>query len=141
MLMSTVIIKEMKKIVFFLMLVSLPLSQCKSQVSFIGNWSWSSSTAEYSITLNQAADSVYGNHCAIVQSGQKMDCAEQNVTSIRGVISSDTARVVFTSAFSNAQGTAIITKSSDTTLVWKIITLPSGEFYIPREVTLTKVSK
>jgi hypothetical protein len=46
--------------------------------------------------------------------------------------------VTFISQFSQKKGNASITKINDSTIEWKIITKPKGEYYLPKQMVLKK---
>jgi hypothetical protein len=72
--------------------------------------------------------------------GQKIDCAikDNDVTIIGNANNSTSVKVTFISQFSQKKGTATITKMNDSTLQWRIITKPKGEYYLPNQMVLNK---
>jgi hypothetical protein len=46
--------------------------------------------------------------------------------------------VTFISQFYQKKGNASITKMNDSTIEWKILTKPKGEYYLPNQMVLKK---
>jgi hypothetical protein len=69
-----------------------------------------------------------------------VDCVldDKDVTITGTANNSASMLVTFISQFSQKTGTATITKINDSTIQWKILTKPKGEFYIPSQMVLKK---
>lgn len=105
------------------------------QADFTGQWEDPASA--FSMDLSQKAGLLQGTHTVIAQNGNKIDSLDN---SIKGSIQADKATVTFQSSFASDPGTAQITMIDANTIFWKIITPPSGEFYLPAQATLVKKS-
>ena len=72
--------------------------------------------------------------------GRKVDCVldYKDVTIAGTVNNSASMLVTFISQFSQKKGTASITKINDSTIEWKILTKPKGEYYLPNQMVLKK---
>jgi FlaG/FlaF family flagellin (archaellin) len=69
-----------------------------------------------------------------------VDCALEDAdVTINGYANnSASVKVTFLSQFSQNKGTATITKMNDSTIQWRILTKPKGEYYLPNKMVLTK---
>ena len=115
-------------------------SAIKSTTDFSGKWHAETANTSFDIKLIQVKGRVSGSHCSIQLGGSKVDCVlkDSDVT-ITGVANnSASVHVTFISQFSQKPGTATITKMNDSTIEWKILTKPKGEFYIPSRMVLKK---
>jgi hypothetical protein len=72
--------------------------------------------------------------------GRKVDCAleDADVTITGTANNSASVKVTFISQFSQNKGTATITKMNDSTIQWRILTKPKGEYYLPNQMVLKK---
>jgi hypothetical protein len=115
-------------------------SAIKPFTNFSGKWHAETANASFDIKLTQIKGRVSGSHCAIQLGGSKMDCVikDSDVTITGTANNSASVQVTFISQFSQKPGTATITKINDSTIQWKILTKPNGEFYIPSQMVLTK---
>jgi hypothetical protein len=104
-------------------------------VDFTGHWEDPASA--FSLDLSQNAGQLQGKHVVVAQGGNKIDSLDN---SIKGSIQADKATVTFQSSFASDAGTAQITMIDANTIFWKIITPPSGEYYLPAQATLIKKS-
>ena len=107
---------------------------------FSGKWHAESENASFDIKLTQIKGRVSGSNCAIQLGGSKVDCVlkDSDVTITGTANNSASMHVIFESQFSQKPGTASITKMNDSTIQWKILTKPKGEFYIPSQMVLKK---
>lgn len=112
----------------------------KPFTDFSGKWHAESENASFDIKLTQIKGMVSGSHCAIELGGSKMDCVikDSDVTITGTANNSGSVQVTFISQFSQKPGTATITKTNDSTIQWKILTKPNGEFYLPSKMVLKK---
>ena len=112
----------------------------KPFTDFSGKWHTESANASFDIKLTQVKGRVSGSHCSIQLGGSKVDCVlkDSDVTITGTANNSASVYVTFISKFSQKSGTATITKMNDSTIEWKILTKPKGEFYIPSRMVLKK---
>ena len=97
-------------------------------------------TASFDLNLTQIKGRVSGSHCAVQMGGQKIDCAikDNDVTITGNANNSSSLQVTFISQFSQTKGMATITKMNDSTLQWRILIKPKGEYYLPNQMVLKK---
>ena len=114
---------------------TIPAASSSAPVNFSGQWYDAASL--FSLDLSQTGDQLQGTHGVVAQNGNKLDMLEN---SIKGNIQVNNATITFQSSFATSLGTAQITWIDANTIFWKIITPPSGEYYLPAEATLTKQS-
>ena len=107
---------------------------------FSGKWHAETATASFDLNLTQIKGRVSGSHCAVQMGGQRVDCAlkDDDVTITGNANNSASVKVTFISQFSQTKGMATITKMNDSTLQWRIITKPKGEYYLPNQMVLKK---
>ena len=130
--------KSLLPILFTTLLLSFSTSN--SFTDFSGKWHAKTVTASFDLKLTQIKGRVSGSHCAIQLGGSKVDCVlkDNDVTIIGNANNSTSVKVTFISQFSQKKGTATITKMNDSTIEWKILTKPKGEYYLPNQMVLTK---
>jgi type 1 fimbria pilin len=130
--------KSLLPILFTTLLLSFSTSN--SFTDFSGKWHAEIVTASFDLKLIQVKGRVSGSHCAIQLGGSKVDCVlkDNDVTIIGNANNSTSVKVTFISQFSQKKGTATITKMNDSTLQWRIITKPKGEYYLPNQMVLKK---
>ncbi len=118
----------------------LSFSTSNAFIDFSGKWHAETATASFDLNLTQIKGRVSGSHCSVQMGGQKIDCAikDNDVTIIGNANNSTSVKVTFISQFSQKKGTATITKMNDSTLQWRIITKPKGEYYLPNQMVLKK---
>ena len=88
-------------------------------------------------------DSVVGNHCCIAQNGNKIDCAIDEERTLFFLNYNKNKREVnlnVKSTFSDSLGTVSIAIDKNI-LIWKLITPPHGEYYLPKYARLHKNKK
>jgi len=109
-------------------------------IDFSGKWHAETATASFDLSLTQLKGRISGSHCAVQLGGRKVDCAleDADVTITGTANNSASVKVTFISQFSQNKGTATITKMNDSTIQWKILTKPKGEYYLPNQMVLTK---
>ena len=107
---------------------------------FSGKWHAETANTSFDLDLTQVKGRVSGSHCSIQLGGSKVDCVLKgsDVTITGTANNSASVLVTFISQFSQKPGTATITKMNDSTIQWKILTKPKGEFYIPSQMVLKK---
>ena len=112
----------------------------KPFADFSGIWHAETANTSFDIKLIQVNGRVSGSHCAIQLGGSKVDCVlnDNDVTITGTANNSASVQVTFISQFSQKPGKATITKMNDSTIEWKILTKPKGEFYLPSQMLLKK---
>ena len=130
--------KSLLPILFTTLLLSFSTSN--SFTDFSGKWHAKTVTASFDLKLTQIKGRVSGSHCAIQLGGSKVDCVlkDNDVTIIGNANNSTSVKVTFISQFSQNKGTATITKMNDSTILWRILTKPKGEYYLPNQMVLKK---
>ena len=130
--------KSLLPILFTTLLLSFSTSN--SFTDFSGKWHAKTVTASFDLKLTQIKGRVSGSHCAIQLGGSKVDCVlkDNDVTIIGNANNSTSVKVTFISQFSQKKGTATITKMNDSTLQWRILIKPKGEYYLPNQMVLKK---
>jgi len=115
-------------------------SAIKSTTDFSGKWHAETANTSFDIKLIQVKGRVSGSHCAIQLGGYKVDCLlnDKDVTITGTANNSASVQVTFISQFSQKPGTATINKINDSTIEWKILTKPNGEFYLSSQMVLKK---
>lgn len=113
--------------------VQINIAQYMADFSLDGHWE--DAAQNFSLDLGQEWKNIYGHHTVVAQGGSKIDSLDE---SISGSLQGKVATVRFKSSFTNDTGTAQITYVDVNTMQWKIITPPSGEYYLPAEATLTR---
>lgn len=107
---------------------------------FSGKWHAESASTSFDLNLTQVKGRISGSHCAIQLGGSKVDCVlkDSDVTISGFANNSASVNITFICQFSQKSGTATITKMNDSTIEWKILTKPKGEFYLPSQMVLKK---
>jgi hypothetical protein len=107
---------------------------------FSGKWHAETVTSSFDLNLSQVKNKLIGSHCSVQMSGNKVDCVlDDTDLSLTGIIENPSyVLVTFTSQISQKNGTAKISKIDETTIEWKIITKPVGEYQIPNQIIMKK---
>ena len=124
----------------FFAMVFLSFRANDNYIDFSGKWHAETATASFDLNLTQIKGRVSGSHCAVQMGGQKIDCAikDNDVTITGNANNSTSVKVTFISQFSQTKGMATITKMNDSTIEWRIIIKPKGEYYLPNQMVLKK---
>jgi hypothetical protein len=124
----------------FFGVVFLSFRAYDNYIDFSGKWHAETATATFDLNLTQLKGRISGSHCGVQLGGQKVDCAlkDTDVTITGTANNSTSVKVTFISQFSQNKGTATITKMNDSTIQWKILTKPKGEYYLPNQMVLRK---
>ena len=124
----------------FFVVVFLSFRAYDNYIDFSGKWHAETATATFDLNLTQLKGRISGSHCGVQLGGQKVDCAlkDTDVTITGTANNSTSVKVTFISQFSQNKGTATITKMNDSTLQWRIIIKPKGEYYLPNKMVLKK---
>lgn len=90
------------------------------------------------LKIKQSGDNLVGRYCYVTRNGNRIDCPDDNVSNMKGVIKNDKAVVEFDSSFGGKGGVAeLVLEKND--LVWHLIKEPKGgDFYAPESYQLTK---
>jgi len=110
-----------------------PAANSSAPVDFSGHWE--DPAFAFSLDLSQNGEQLLGKHVVVAQGGNKIDSLDN---SIEGIVQGNKAAVNFQSSFAAEKGTAEISQIDANTIFWKLITPPSGEYYLPSEATLIK---
>jgi hypothetical protein len=113
--------------------IQIDVAQYRADFSLDGHWE--DAANGFSLDLFQEWKNIWGQHTVVAQNGNKIDSLE---ASINGNLQGKVATIQFKSSFTSESGTAQITYIDVNTIVWKIITPPDGEYYLPAEATLTR---
>jgi hypothetical protein len=113
--------------------VTINTAEYEADFSLDGHWV--DDTTGFTLDLQQEWKNISGGHSIAAQDGKKIDALDD---SISGSLKGKTADVTFKSSFTSETGTAQITYIDVNTITWKIITPPSGEYYLPAEATLIR---
>ncbi len=136
----------MKKLLYILIGLALVFVFAKVSAKFQttwdfnGNWSYTTESSQFDLSLIQNGSTLTGSHCSTMFSGNKIDCnMDSTELSINGTVTDQNmVTVEFKSHFLRLNGKATLKKISDTQIEWAIIEEPKGEYYIPDKVILTK---
>lgn len=109
------------------------------------NGTWQSVTNNdvnsFTLTIKENGQRIKGYHCYIGQSGKWIDCSDSAGTySLDGVINANEAMVNFVSFYSETKGKAKILLVNGE-LHWKIVSEPSGDYYLPKVAVLRKLDR
>jgi len=113
--------------------VNVDIAQYKATFSLDGHWE--DPTTGFTLDLYQDWKTIYGMHTMMADGGNKTDSLD---TSINGKLHGNVADVQFQSSFTSDVGTAQLTYLDVSTMEWKIIDPPDGEYYLPAEATLIR---
>ncbi|MBN2115711.1 MAG: hypothetical protein JW730_04030 [Anaerolineales bacterium] len=113
--------------------IDINVAQYRATFSLDGHWE--DAATAFSLDLYQDWKTIYGRHTTVAQGGNKIDSLE---VSINGSLQGKVATVQFQSSFTPDTGTAQITYVDVSTILWKIIDPPDGEYYLPAEATLIR---
>ena len=124
----------------FFAMVFLSFRANDNYIDFSGKWHAETATATFDLNLTQLKGRISGSHCGVQLVSRKVDCALEDAdVTINGYANnSASVKVTFLSQFSQNKGTATITKMNDSTIQWRILTKPKGEYYLPNKMVLTK---
>jgi hypothetical protein len=130
--------KSLLPILFTTLLLSFSTSN--DFTYFSGRWHAETATASFDLKLTQIKGRVSGSHCAIQLGGRKVDCVmDDKYVAITGTANNSASMLVtFISQFYQKKGTASITKINDSTIQWKILSKPKGEYYLPNQMVLRR---
>jgi hypothetical protein len=128
-------------LVYMLLACSL-VSSAPLEGLFTGQWYWEGApeTKTFSINIRQQGKWLRGRYCAVVQNGNKIDCDQEDVENIYGVVDMNgtSSTVEFTSFFGAENGKATL-KIQNGRLIWRIVRKPiGGYFYAPSEAVLDR---
>ena len=124
----------------FLLFISFLITSCDSfgQVECLicGEWKWEKNDEKHDFTLQilQHDSIIEGKHCYVLDAGNKMDCstAIDDFSFKFEIPRNDSLTFKIRSYYSNEFGTASI-KYLDGKIYWRLLQLPKGEYYLPRE--------
>lgn len=104
-----------------------------------GDWVWEKNDdrREFSIEIYKNDTLLYGKHCYILNSGDKMDCSvtDEDISFRTEYTNTSTIIVEINSFYLGEKGRAEI-KLIGENLYWKLLKEPKGEYYLPMEAIL-----
>ncbi|WP_294287616.1 hypothetical protein [uncultured Chryseobacterium sp.] len=114
----------------------------ENNVSLPESWRWKSQDKSRELTIKivkLTSDSLIAQYCAVYGSGEKLDCDFEDNFNIKAAFDQKKGTYVgtFKSFFNSGKGICSI-KRTDNSLTWKILKIPSGEYYAPDECVLQK---
>lgn len=114
----------------------------EKNVSLPESWRWKSQdkSREFTIKIVRLTeDSLIAQYCAVYGNGEKLDCDFEDNFNIKAAFDQKKGIYVgtFKSFFNSGKGICSI-KRTDKSLTWKILKVPSGEYYAPDECILQK---
>jgi hypothetical protein len=114
----------------------------ENNVSLPESWRWKSQDKSRKFTIKIVKlthDSLIAQYCAVYGNGEKLDCDFEDNFNIKAAFDQkkDTYVGTFKSFFNSGKGICSI-KRTDNSLIWKILKIPSGEYYAPDECVLQK---
>ena len=122
--------------------VEAKIANKEDHVSLPESWRWKSQDKRHEFTIKivkLTADSLIAQYCAVYNSGEKMDCDFEENFNIKAAFDQNKDIYVgtFKSFFSSGNGICSIQRT-DNNLTWKILKIPSGEYYAPDECILQR---
>ncbi|MBP2198261.1 hypothetical protein [Pantoea cypripedii] len=111
---------------------------------FLGGWGGSEKNKDGSLystlmlNISQSGEELVGRYCYVTRNGNRIDCPDDNVSNMKGVVKDDKATVEFDSSFGGKGGVAeLVLEKND--LTWHLISDPKGgDFYAPEVYQLTR---
>ncbi|MET3038359.1 hypothetical protein ABXT08_19905 [Chryseobacterium sp. NRRL B-14859] len=123
------------------------VSQVKTIEDISGQWKYSKkspgekvSEEMFTLKIIQSGDHIKAQYCAIANSGGKIDCENEEIFNVQGVIRNGKVFVDFYSFSSSSKdkGKAEIIINKDHTLQWIVTKAPKGEFYAPDNAVMIR---
>lgn len=114
----------------------------ENNVSLPESWRWKSQdkSREFTIKIVKLThDSLIAQYCAVYGNGEKLDCDFEDNFNIKAAFDQKRGMYIgtFKSFFNSGKGICSI-KRTDNSLIWKILKIPSGEYYAPDECILQR---
>lgn len=118
-----------------------------TDINLSGTWKYIKKAQEaevpeemLTIKIIQNENFIKAQYCAITRSGGKIDCENDPVNNITGILKDGKVNAEFFSFFGSTKdkGKVEITPNNNGTLTWKVKQFPEGLFYGPSECILTK---
>src|ERR1700748_1447578 len=131
----------MKKSISAILATFILMGATNGPINFNGKWFHEAGTSSFELDLIQGVSNspIIGSYCSVQQNGNFIDCAHPaTARNLTGIVNDSTAIVTFKSGYCNCWGMAIIKKTDETHLAWKITQAPQGIYHIPMIDTLTK---
>jgi hypothetical protein len=97
--------------------------------------------SEFQLPLVQSSGNILsGTHCSVQRRGARIDCGLDSLeASISGIVKDSSIVIVtFKSFYGGSSGKATIKKIGNSSIEWKIIEKPKGEFYLPMKAFLNR---
>jgi tetratricopeptide (TPR) repeat protein len=109
--------------------------------SLAGKWEWEGNNdrSMFTITIELKNDFYFGKYCAVMYSGNKIDC-DIDEYSFKFKSFKEEVTFDYICNFSGENGKAKISNLGDK-IKWEILDLPDGECYAPKNAILTRSKK
>ena len=127
---------------------TLNVDQLTDNKEISGYWEWINNPnnkdipdAVFSLNIEKVTNNeIKAQYCAIASRGSKIDCSNEKDYNVSGIIDNGIAKISFFSFFDAKKGSAKIQVIDSKSILWEIITLPTGgESYAPKKAILKKV--
>ncbi|MGP3591631.1 hypothetical protein [Vagococcus sp. WN89Y] len=127
--------------VFFSLMCLLSFTASADGI-FSGHWTGEkSSSSTLSLKISQKGERLTGTYCFVSQSGNRIDCPENDEINLWGRVNNNHADIAFNSSFGGVNGQAKLEVNANN-MTWYMIQPPkNGEYYAPNKYTLTKELK
>jgi hypothetical protein len=90
------------------------------------------------LKIKQSGDNLVGRYCYVTRNGNRIDCPDDDVSNMKGVVKGNKATVEFDSSFGGKGGVAKLVLGKND-LAWHLISEPKGgDFYAPVKYQLTR---
>ncbi len=127
---------------FIILCTGKTIAQTNSVINLTGHWTWSDKTSSLELNLYQNGNDITGTYCAIAQSGNRIDCSDDEPSKclISGKLINNSAKLAFASCYSNRIDSATLTYNPrNKRLKWEFTqTDPGMNIPVPTEAILTK---
>lgn len=118
---------------------SINQNKIANKRNFSGNWTYEFNSDNnellnrtFELNLIESKNRLIGKYCAVARGGRKIDCDDESINNIVGVIKNNIAYVDFKGFYDlKAKGKAKLYYNKSGDLVWEIIN-SSGEYYAPK---------
>ncbi|KQS91386.1 hypothetical protein [Chryseobacterium sp. Leaf394] len=115
-------------------------AQVHENKNISGNWIFTEKsqnsdipTLQFTVAIKQDGEDISGQYCAIANSGAKIDCENETRYNLKGKLINGKFTGTFYSFFGSSkdQGKFEISVIDNSTISWKVLVSPKGEFYAP----------
>lgn len=122
--------------VFLLLLVAFLAVSCGEE-NYSGVWSYESDETSFTLDLKQNGKEVVGTHSSVMLGGSRIDDS-MDEESVKGTVTDEGLVVSIKSGYGLGTGKAKLTFVGQDSIRFKFVTLPKGEFWIPRDVIMVR---